>query len=143
MPNCAIARSSDAALSCVGRIRKSMSAEYRGKPYQETAKAPTTRYSTLFGFKHSINSRKSLLKGIRVGSLLKFEKDIDPLLRSHRRAGACVGVISIFQTGEHANYFLHNFNSSLRESLNSDSIAILSGPDNPLQGAAFPDGRVL
>jgi len=29
-------------------------------PFERT----TTRYSTLFEFKHSINSRKSLLKGI-------------------------------------------------------------------------------
>jgi hypothetical protein len=35
-------------------------------------KGSTTRYSTLFESKHSINSRKSLFKGIRVGPFPQF-----------------------------------------------------------------------
>ncbi len=43
---------------------------------------PNHQYSTLFEFKHSTNSRKSLLKGIGAGSLAKFEENVDPFLRN-------------------------------------------------------------
>jgi hypothetical protein len=69
MSTCRIRPNSRTALPWLGRIRKSISAEYRGNPCYETASAPTTRYSNLFEFKHSINSRISLLSGIGVGSL--------------------------------------------------------------------------
>ena len=49
--------------------------------------APTTRYSTSFEFRHSINSRKSLLKGIGVGSLSQFKEYAGSLLRGHLSVG--------------------------------------------------------
>jgi hypothetical protein len=85
-----------------------MSAEYRGNPCHETASAPTTRYSASFEFKHSINSRKSLLKGIGVGSLSQFEEYADPLLRGHLSAGKGIGGIGLLKAGENADYFLHD-----------------------------------
>ena len=84
-----------------------MSAEYRGNPCHETASAPTTRYSTPFEFKHSINSRKSLFRGIGVGSLSQFKKYAGPLLRVHLSAGKGIGGIGLFKTGENTDYFLH------------------------------------
>ena len=106
-PNCESARNTRTALAGLGRIRKSMSAEYRGNPCQETASAPTTRYSTSFEFKHSINSRKSLPKGIGVGSLSQFKEYAGPLLRGHLSAGEGIGGIGLFEAGENADYFLH------------------------------------
>lgn len=98
-----------------------MSAEYLGNPCQETASAPTTRYSTSFEFKHSINSRKSLLKGIGVGSLSQGKKDGGPLLRGHCSAGRRVGGIGFLKTAEDTDHVLHtlilrSFSSSWRES---------------------------
>ena len=45
-PNCTSADRTRCAFSKAGRTRKSMSPEYRGNPCQETARAPTIRYST-------------------------------------------------------------------------------------------------
>src|SRR6516164_1986742 len=101
-PNWESARSTRSALAWLGRTRKSISAEYRGNPCHETASAPTTRYSTSFEVKHSINSRKSLLKGIGVGSLSQFEEDGDALLRGHLSAGECVCGIGLLKAGENA-----------------------------------------
>jgi hypothetical protein len=101
-------------LAWLGRISKSTSAEYRENPCHETASAPTTRYSTSFEFKHSINSRKSLLKRIGVGPLSQFEEYADPLLRSHLRAGNGIGAIGFLKGIENADYFLHD--PILRES---------------------------
>lgn len=84
-----------------------MSAEYRGNPCHETASAPTTRYSTLFEFKHSINSRKSLLKGIGVGSLSQFEEYIGSLLGGHLSARLCIGDVGFLKGVENADDFLH------------------------------------
>ena len=70
--------------------------------------APTIKYSTSFEFKHSINSRKSLLKGIGVGSLSQFEEYASPLLRAHLTAGNGVGGVGFLEAVEDANYFLHN-----------------------------------
>jgi hypothetical protein len=92
-----------------GGIRKSISAEYRGNLCHETASAPTTRYSTSLEFKHSINSRKSLLKGIGVGSLSQFEEYAGPLLRGHFSAGKSIGRIGFLKAVENADYFLHDF----------------------------------
>ena len=60
-----------------------MSAEYRGNPCQQTASAPTIRHSTLFEFKHSINSLKSLLRGIWERPFPDCEEYLDALLRTH------------------------------------------------------------
>jgi hypothetical protein len=79
-----------------------------GNPCHETASAPTTRYSTSFEFKHSINSRKSLLKGIGVGSLSQFEEYAGPLLRGHLSAGKGIGGIGFLKGVENADYFLHS-----------------------------------
>src|SRR5580658_10964637 len=108
-PNCERARSVRSALAWLGRIKKSISAEYRGNPCHETASAPTTRYSTLFEFKHSINSRKSLLKGIGVGSLAKFEENVGPLLGGHLISAPRVGGIGFLEATEDADHFLHIF----------------------------------
>jgi len=62
----------------------------------------------LFEFKHSINSRKSLLKGIGVGSLSQFEEDVHPLLRGHLSAGKGIGGIGFFKGVKNADYSLHN-----------------------------------
>ena len=102
------ARSTRSALAWLGQIRKSISAEYRGNPCHETASAPTTRYSTSFEFKHSTNSRKSLLNGIGVGSLSQFEEYAGPLLRGHLSAGKRVRGIGFLKGIENADYFLHN-----------------------------------
>ncbi len=85
-----------------------MSAEYRGNPCHETASAPTTRYSTSFEFKHSINSRKSLLKGIGVGALSQFEEYAGPPLRGHFSTGKRIRSIGFLKAVENADYFLHN-----------------------------------
>jgi hypothetical protein len=85
-----------------------MSAEYRGNPCHETASAPTIRYSTLFEFKHSINSLKSLLKDIGMGSLSKFAEDIDPLLGAHPGAGKRIRGVCLFKARENPNGFLHS-----------------------------------
>src|ERR1035438_5996410 len=106
-PKLESARSTRPALAWVGRIRKSISAEYRGYPCHETASAPTIRYSTSFEFKHSINSRKSLLKGIGAGSFPQFEEDTGALLRGHLSAGEGVGGIGFVEAGENTGYFLH------------------------------------
>jgi hypothetical protein len=98
-PNRESARKMRSELTWLGRIRRSTSPEYRGNPCHDTASAPTTRYSTSFEFKHSINSRKSLLKGIG-GSLPQFEENIDPLLRSHLSAGKRIGGFALFKGGE-------------------------------------------
>ena len=79
-----------------------------GNPCHETASAPATRYSTSFEFKHSINSRKSLLKGIGVGSLPQFEEYRGPLLRGHLGAGKSIGGVGFLKAVENADYFLHN-----------------------------------
>jgi hypothetical protein len=68
----------------------------------------------LFEFKHSINSRKSLLKGIGVGSLSQFEEYTGPLLRGHLSAGKGIGGIGLLKGVENADYLLHN--SILRRS---------------------------
>lgn len=107
-PNWAIARSTRSALASLGRIKKSMSAEYRGNPCHDKASAPTIRYSTSFEFKHSINSRKPLLKGIGVSSLSQLEENVDPLLRSHLPAGQGVGRISFFEAVKNTGHFLHS-----------------------------------
>src|ERR1700741_2604763 len=104
-PNCESARNTRAALAWLARIRKSTSAEYRGNPCHETASAPTTRYSTSFEFKHSINSRKSLLKGIGVVSLSQFEEYAAPLLRAHLSAGKGIGGVGFFKALENAHDF--------------------------------------
>ncbi len=87
-----------------------MSPEYRGNPCHETAKAPTIRYSALFEFKHSINSRKSLLKGIRIRSLPQFAKNVHTLLRGHLRACHGIGCIGLFKTVEDTGCLLHRLN---------------------------------
>jgi len=78
-----------------------------GAVYRETASAPTIGYSTSLEFWHSINSRKSLPKGIGAGSLTQFEEYVGPLLRGHLSAGNGIGGIGFFKGVENADYFLH------------------------------------
>jgi len=75
-----------------------------------TASAPTTRYSTPFEFKHSINSRKSLLKGIGVGSFAKVEENVGPFLRGHSGTGKGVRCVRFFEAVKDANDSLHRSN---------------------------------
>lgn len=56
----------------------------------ENRQRPTPSHPTPFELKHSTNSRKSLLKGIGVGSLAKLEENVDPFLRAHFGPGKCV-----------------------------------------------------
>jgi putative addiction module component (TIGR02574 family) len=58
------------AFSRLGRMKKSMSPEYLGKPCQETASAPTIKKSTLFERKYPINSLESFVSAIRETPLL-------------------------------------------------------------------------
>lgn len=95
------------AFSLDGRTRRSTSAEYLGKPYQDTANAPTTRYSTLLELKHSINSFKSFCKRIGMGALTQLEKDLDALFGSHSRALLALVCISRLKRFEDADCFLH------------------------------------
>jgi hypothetical protein len=74
----------------------------------EMASAPTTRYSTSFELKHSINSRKSLPKGIGAGLLPQLEEHAGPLLRGHLSAGKGIGGIGFLKAVENADYFIHN-----------------------------------
>lgn len=106
-PNSWMLRSTRAAFPALARTKKSMSAEYRGYPCQETASAPTTKYSTPFEFKHSTNSRKSLLSGIGVGSLPDREKDLDPFLRAHFVSRKGVRCVRFFKAVKDADNFLH------------------------------------
>src|SRR5207247_436289 len=71
------------------------------------ASAPTTRYSTSFEFKHSTNSRKSLLSGIGMGSLPDRKEDIDPLLWAHFASGNSIGGVRFFEALENANNLQH------------------------------------
>jgi hypothetical protein len=61
----------------------------------------------LFEFKHSINSRKSLLKGIWVVSLPKYAENVDPLLRGHAGALERIRRVGFFEAVEDPNYFFH------------------------------------
>jgi len=107
-----------------------------GNPCHETASAPTTRYSTSFEFKHSINSRKPLLKGIGVSSLSQFEEHLGPLLRSHLRTGKGVGRIGFFKGVKNTHHSLHRLHFTparslrlsvtLRERLNESRTSLLS-----------------
>ena len=99
------------AFSTSARMKKSISAEYRGNPYQETASAPTIRYSTLREFKHSTNSRKSGLSGIGSTPLLNCEEDVDPLLRRQIPTRQNVRRIGLRKGFEDGCYFLHRFTS--------------------------------
>ncbi len=108
-PNCWMVWRTRAPFAALARTRKSISAEYRGYPCQETAKAPTTRYSTSFEFKHSTNSRKSLLSGIGMGSLPDREKDLDPFLRAHFATRKSIGGIRFFKAVKNADDFPHSF----------------------------------
>ncbi len=106
-PNCRIARITRPAFTALARRKKSMSAEYRGKPCQEAASAPTTRYSTSFEFKHSINSRKSLLIGIGERSFPYREKYLHPFLRSHPAARQRIRFIGFLDRIENADRLVH------------------------------------
>jgi hypothetical protein len=48
----------------------------------ENSEAPTTRYSTLFEFNNSTNSRKSLLSGIWMATVPKFDGDANALFQN-------------------------------------------------------------
>ena len=84
-----------------------MSPEYLGKPYQDTARAPTIRNSTLFERKHSTNSRESFVSGIAESPLLDREKDFNSLFRCHGLPLANVGFVGFVEAAENANDLLH------------------------------------
>ena len=90
-------------------MKKSMSPEYLGKPCQETARAPTTRNSTLFERKHSINSRESFVSGISEIPLLEPQKDLNSLLGRHGLSLANVSLVGLVEALENANDLLHTF----------------------------------
>lgn len=64
-----------------------------------------------------MNSRKSLFKGIGVGSLSQFEEDVGPLLRGHLRAGKGVGGIDLFEGVKNADYFRVVVSNSARNAV--------------------------
>ena len=69
--------------------------------------APTIRYSTLFEFKHSMNSRKSLFKGIGISSFAESKEDVNSLLGTHLSTGFCIRGIRCLKAFEDPNLFLH------------------------------------
>ena len=73
------------------------------------------RKSTLFEFKHSTNSRKSRLSGIRRTPLLDREEDFDALFRSHFAALLRIDCVGLSMRFEDANHFLHAIYFSVRE----------------------------
>ena len=78
-----------------------------GNPCHETASAPTIKNSTLFEFKHSINSFKSRLSGICSRSFADFEEHLDSLPRGQLREEDGIGLIRRFEAVEYPDYLLH------------------------------------
>lgn len=106
-PNCCKAPIKRSALPLVGRMKKSISAEYRGKPCQETASAPTTKNSTLFECKHSTNSRESLFSGIYDSPLLQLKENLYAFFRRHGLPFPTGSFIRFFQAPEDTNDLFH------------------------------------
>src|SRR5580658_6951936 len=86
-----------------------MSAVKRAYPCHATANAPTTRYSTLFAFNDSINSRKLLLSCIGVESLPELEHHGRALLRGQAAILFRIGGIRFAEAVKNADYLLHAF----------------------------------
>ena len=119
-PNCRMDCSTRSALIRFERRKKSISAEYRGNPCQETARAPTIMYSTLFysirfAFKHSTNSRKSFVSGIRTRPFFDCEEYVDALLWSHLASGQSIRRIGLFKAVEYANGLVHTLYFTARQ----------------------------
>src|SRR5579863_1184932 len=109
-PNRRRASSTRWAFRLSGLTRMSRSAVNRGYPYQATANAPTTTYSTPFELSNSTNSRKSLLSGIWIKTVPEFDHNLNALFG--RLAGVFVGIgfVGRLSTSENLNNFLHCFN---------------------------------
>ncbi len=100
----------------------------------------------MFEFKHLINSRKSLLKGIWVSPLPKLAENVDPLLRGHLSAGQCIRRVGFFEAVEDPYDFLHLFHLIARRPHESAVVAFTAripwlrqktppSRDNPPAGA--------
>ena len=74
-----------------------------------TANAPTTRYSTSFEFNNASNSRKSLLSGIRMASVVQVDGDLQALLRRQGGVRKGVGLFRFLEAPVHLNLLLHSF----------------------------------
>lgn len=70
-------------------------------------KSSTTRNSTLFERKHSINSRESFVSGIAETPLLDREKDLNSLFGRHGPSLANVSLVGLVEAVENANDLLH------------------------------------
>jgi hypothetical protein len=88
-------------------MRISRSAVKRGQPYQATANAPTTSYSTFFELTNSTNSRKSLLSGIWIKAVPELDHQLDALSGRHARIFAGIGLVGRFKTPEDLYPFPH------------------------------------
>jgi hypothetical protein len=86
-----------------------------GCPCHATANPPTTRNSTLFALSNSLNSRKSLLSGIRVNPRLKLKYDGYPLFGGHRKVVADIRRLSVLDAAEKARCSFHYLNSTSRK----------------------------
>ena len=84
-----------------------MSAEYRGNPCHETARAPTIRYSAPLEFKHSTNSLKSRLIGIGSRSFPNFEKNFDSAGRGELGAKEGIGIVGFRKAVENPDDVFH------------------------------------
>ena len=69
--------------------------------------SPYNEYSTSSEFKDSINSRKSLVRGIRERSLPDREEDVDPLLGTHPVAVKRISRVGFLKTPEDADDLFH------------------------------------
>lgn len=66
-----------------------------------------TRYSTSFEFSNATNSRKSLLSGIRMAEVTKFDYYANELFRRQTRVKGCICGVGIGMVFKYSNYLLH------------------------------------
>lgn len=66
-----------------------------------------TRYSTCFEFNDARNSRKSLLRGIRIAQVAEIDNDLEAFLRRQLCVERRVRSIRILEAVENPKDFLH------------------------------------
>jgi hypothetical protein len=71
--------------------------------------SPYDEYSTSFEFNNAINSRKSLLSGIRVAQVAELDGDTQALFGTQARIETRVGLVRRCVAIEDPDNFLHNF----------------------------------
>ena len=103
------------------------------------------RYSTLFEFKHSTNSRKSSLRGIGERSFLDREKYVDPLLGSHLTSRKGIRRVGFLESLENANGFIHihDFSAGRPALLGSAFQHFFAGPAITLSKTGGPSDTLF